>query len=59
MESFARDPASRPGKFKIVTGRDFLEAFSQGLAVLQYEKDQQGNGKFLLGRWDENWMYSF
>jgi predicted GNAT superfamily acetyltransferase len=39
--------------------RDFLEAFSQGLAVLQYERDQQGNGKFLLGRWDENWMYSF
>ena len=39
--------------------RDFLEAFSQGLAVLQYERDQQGNGKFLLGRWNENWMYSF
>jgi predicted GNAT superfamily acetyltransferase len=39
--------------------RDFLEAFSQGLAVLQYERDQQGNGKFLLGRWDENWLYSF
>lgn len=39
--------------------RDFLEAFSQGLAVLHYERNQQGNGKFLLGRWDENWMYSF
>jgi predicted GNAT superfamily acetyltransferase len=38
--------------------RDFLEAFSRGLAVLQYERDKQGNGKFLLGRWDENWMYS-
>src|SRR6266851_546496 len=31
--------------------RNFLGAFSQGLAVLQYERDQQGNGKFLLGRW--------
>ena len=39
--------------------RNFLGAFSQGLAVLQYERDQQGNGKFLLGRWDENWAYSF
>ena len=39
--------------------RDFLEAFSKGWAVLQYERDQQGNGRFLLGRWDENWMYSF
>jgi predicted GNAT superfamily acetyltransferase len=39
--------------------QDFLEAFSQGLSVLQYERDQQGNGKFLLGRWDENWLYSF
>ncbi len=38
---------------------DFLEAFSQGLAVLRYERDRQGNGKFLLGRWEENWMYSF
>ena len=37
--------------------RDFLEAFSQGLAVLQYERDPQGNGKFLLGRWDEDWLY--
>ena len=38
--------------------QDFLEAFSQGSSVLQYERDQQGNGKFLLGRWDENWLYS-
>ncbi len=31
----------------------FLEAFSHGLAVLGYERDQQDNGTFLLGRWDE------
>jgi len=36
---------------------DFLNSFSEGLAVLGYERDQQGNGKFLLGRWDENWKY--
>ncbi|HZR29186.1 MAG TPA: GNAT family N-acetyltransferase [Terriglobales bacterium] len=36
----------------------FLKAFSEGLAVLGYERDAQGNGKFLLGRWDEPWSYS-
>jgi predicted GNAT superfamily acetyltransferase len=35
----------------------FLKAFSQGLAVLGYERDSQGSGKFLLGRWDEKWFY--
>jgi predicted GNAT superfamily acetyltransferase len=32
---------------------EFLDAFSQGLAVLGYERDQQDNGTFLFGRWDE------
>ena len=38
--------------------RQFEEAFAKGLAVLGYERDQQGNGTFLLGRWDEKWSYS-
>jgi predicted GNAT superfamily acetyltransferase len=37
--------------------KDFLQAFSNGLAVLGYARDQQGAGKFLLGRWEETWMY--
>jgi predicted GNAT superfamily acetyltransferase len=37
---------------------EFLEGFANGLAVLGYQRDQQGNGKFLLGRWDEKWSYS-
>jgi len=37
---------------------EFLKAFGDGLAVLGYERDQQGNGRFLLGRWEETWMYS-
>jgi predicted GNAT superfamily acetyltransferase len=36
----------------------FLQNFSAGLAVLGYERDPQGNGKFLLGRWDEKWSYA-
>ena len=35
-----------------------LPAFSQGLAALGYERDQNGNGTFLLGRWDESWSYA-
>jgi predicted GNAT superfamily acetyltransferase len=36
----------------------FLSAFNRGLVVQGYERDQDGNGKFLLGRWDENWSYA-
>ena len=36
----------------------FLRAFGHGLAVLGYERDAAGNGKFLLGRWDEKWSYA-
>ena len=33
---------------------EFLAAFAGGLAVLGYERDEQGNGKFLLGRRNED-----
>jgi len=36
----------------------FLQAFVDGLAVLGYERDTEGNGKFLLGYWDEKWSYA-
>ena len=36
----------------------FLRNFAHGLAVLGYERDPEGNGKFLLGRWDEKWSYA-
>jgi len=36
----------------------FVRAFDDGLAVLGYKRDHQGNGQFLLSRWDEKWMYS-
>lgn len=37
--------------------KQFVRAFADGLAVLAYERDPQGNGKFVLGRWDEKWIY--
>jgi predicted GNAT superfamily acetyltransferase len=36
----------------------FMKAFANALAVLNYERDAEGNGKYLLGRWDENWSYA-
>jgi predicted GNAT superfamily acetyltransferase len=36
----------------------FLLAFRKGLSVLGYERDEKGNGAFLLGNWDENWSYA-
>ncbi len=49
------------GKAKDVQERNrdqFLRQFGEGLAVLGYERDAKGNGKFLLGRWDEKWSYA-
>jgi predicted GNAT superfamily acetyltransferase len=34
------------------------QAFSEGLAVLGYARDPQGNGVFQLGRWNEKWLYA-
>jgi predicted GNAT superfamily acetyltransferase len=32
-------------------------AFERGLSVLGYERDEQGDGTFLLGVWNENFLY--
>src|SRR5690349_18602821 len=34
-----------------------LQSFANQLAILGYERDERGNGCFLLGRWDEPWSY--
>jgi len=35
----------------------FQRAFAEGLSVLGYERGECGNGRFLLGKWDEGWQY--
>lgn len=35
----------------------FVRAFARGLSVLGYERDARGDGRFLLGEWDEDWRY--
>jgi predicted GNAT superfamily acetyltransferase len=53
-------PLDRPQALDLqVRNRGLLmDAFSRGLAALGFARDQQGNGSFLLGRWDENWSYA-
>jgi predicted GNAT superfamily acetyltransferase len=53
----ARATRGRAQEVQECNRKDFLQAFSDGLAVLGYERDPQGAGKFLLGRWNETWMY--
>jgi predicted GNAT superfamily acetyltransferase len=35
----------------------FTRAFADGLAVLGYERNERGDGRFLLGSWDESWSH--
>lgn len=53
--SEAEKPLAR--SLQDVNREEFLTAFSQGLSVLGYHRGQNGDGKFLLGRWDESWAY--
>ena len=38
--------------------QQFLKYFGEGLAVLAYERDKLGNGRYVLGHWDESWSYA-
>ncbi len=54
------DPATRD-QARAVQSRNrelFLGAFERGLAALDYQLDEPGNGRFIVGRWDENWSYA-
>ena len=51
-------PAARRSKCRSAIANSFCALSVTGLAVLGYERDAEGNGKFLLGHWDENWSYA-
>jgi predicted GNAT superfamily acetyltransferase len=54
------NPADRE-KAVVVQKRNrdlFLKYFDEGLAVLEYQRDADGNGKFLLGHWEERCSYA-
>ena len=51
--------ATRPQALAVQEGNRarFRQAFVNGLSALGYERDAHGNGRFLLGEWDEGWRY--
>ena len=54
--------AAAPTRSKALAVQDrnrahFTEAFGGGLSVLGYERDARGDGRFLLGAWDEPAVY--
>lgn len=52
------DTRARAQEVQETNRQQFLRAFAERLAVLGYVRDTQGNGQFLLGRWDEPWSYA-
>ena len=58
VESFAGYAASGAGSSGSKPPR-FSGGIFPGLGGAAVRTGSAGNGKFLLGRWDENWMYSF
>jgi predicted GNAT superfamily acetyltransferase len=54
----AAETRGKAGQVQERNRDQFLRAFSNELAVLGYERDPDGNGKFLLGEWDEKWSYA-
>jgi predicted GNAT superfamily acetyltransferase len=48
-------PEARPKAVELQTRvrEQLVRAFAEGLACLGYELDEQGNGKFLVGKWEE------
>ncbi len=52
-------PGTRPRALAVQeSNRERMTAaFAGGMSVLGYERDEQGNGRFLLGNWDEPWQY--
>ena len=54
------DPAhrDRAHQVQLANRQQFLNAFSSGLAVLGYARDEQGNGKYLLARPQERFEFS-
>jgi predicted GNAT superfamily acetyltransferase len=58
--AWKQSAADRPkaAELQIHNREKFLRAFSKGLVTLGYQRDERGNGAFLLSHWDETWSYA-
>ena len=50
----APETRSRASEVQETNRELFVRAFAKGLAVVGYNRDEEGNGKFLLGRWKDS-----
>jgi len=48
---------SKAAEIQLRNRHALMSAFERGLTAVGYERDEQGNGSYLLGRWDEDWSY--
>jgi predicted GNAT superfamily acetyltransferase len=58
--SWKADPVrrSQAAELQLANRERFLKAFADGLSCLGYERDARGNGRFLLGKLDEELGWS-
>ena len=51
-----KSPETRGNALEVQTQarEQLLKVFGQGLACMGYERDERGNGKFLVGKWEGN-----
>ncbi len=49
---------SKAAAVQLRNQEQFQRGFGEGLAVLAFRRDEEGNGTFLLGRWNEKWSYA-
>jgi predicted GNAT superfamily acetyltransferase len=60
IDQWKSSPALR-SKAEAVQARNrekFNRVFAEGLTVLGFQRDPDGSGTYLLGRWDEKWSYA-
>lgn len=53
----APDTRQKAADLQLRNREQFRKAFSDGLSCLRYGRGEDGNGVFVLGRWDEPWSY--
>jgi predicted GNAT superfamily acetyltransferase len=53
----AEDTRQKAAGVQLRNREQFQKAFSEGLSCLRYGRGEDGNGVFVLGRWDEQWSY--
>ncbi len=52
------DTRAKAAEIQARNREKFLAAFRDGLSVLRFRRNRDGDGTYLLGHWDEPWSYA-